>query len=142
MTYTKLPVIQVIQKSISFAWFSKGLNFSWTPKCGCMKPSFIQFKIRLFEMSMFRLNWLKRWENVYLNEFVPNSDHKIFKFKTIEKHFFISYFRNFQNIMHKYLKHTFIHFVHVMKKFFFQKVHVKSVSRTELQIVPDWSYHP
>ena len=76
MIYIKLPVIQVIQKSISFAWFSKDLGFSWTPKCDYAKLGFIQFKIRLFEMSMFRLNWLRRWENVYPNEFVPGNDHK------------------------------------------------------------------
>ena len=27
-------------------------------------------------------------------------------------------------------------------KVLFQKVHAKSVTRTELQIAPDWSYHP
>ena len=33
--------IQVIQKSISFAWFSKDLDFSWTSKCDYIKPGFI-----------------------------------------------------------------------------------------------------
>ena len=41
MTYTKLPIIQVIQKSISFAWFSKGLDFLWASKCDYVKPGFI-----------------------------------------------------------------------------------------------------
>ena len=109
------------QKCISFAWFSKGLGFSWTPKCDCAKPGFIQFKIRLFEMSMFWLNWLRRWENVYPNGFVPDNDHKFSSLRQFENHSFIPCFRNFQNIMYKCLKHKFIHFVHVRTKFFFKK---------------------
>ena len=36
------------------------------------------FKIRLFEISMFRLNWFRKWENIYPNRFFPDNDHKIF----------------------------------------------------------------
>ena len=77
------------------------------------------FKIRLFEMSMFWLNWLRRWESVYPNRFIPDNDHKFSSLRQFEKHFFIPCFRNIQNIMHKCLKHKFIHFVHVRTKFFF-----------------------
>ena len=77
------------------------------------------FKIRLFEMSMLWLNWLRRWESVYPNGFISEHDHEFSSLKQFEKHSFIPCFRNFQSIMHKYLKHKFIHFVHVRTKFFF-----------------------
>ena len=81
------------------------------------------FKIRLFEMSMFRLNWLRRWESVYPNGFVPNNDHKFSSLKQFANHslFHVSETFNFQNAMHKCWKHKFIHFVHVRTKFFFKK---------------------
>ena len=83
------------------------------------------FKIRLFEISMFRFNWLRRWGSVYPNGFIPDNDHKFSSLKQFEKHSFIPCFRNFQSIMHKCLKHKFIHFVHVRTEFFFKKVHMK-----------------
>ena len=89
---------------------------------------------------MFWLNWLRRWENVYLNGFVPDNDYKFSSLRQFEKHFFILCFRNFQNIMHKCLKHKSIHFVYIYSckdKVFFQKVHAKSVTIIELQITPD-----
>ena len=74
------------QKSISFAWFSKGLGFSWTPKCDYAKPGFIQFKISLSEISMFWLNWLRRWESVYPKGFIPNNDHKFSSLRQFTNH--------------------------------------------------------
>ena len=94
-------------------------------------------------MSMFRLNWLRKWENVYLNGFVPDNDHKFSSLRQFANHslFHVSKIFNFQNGKHKYWKHKFIYFIHVRTKFFFKST-CKSVTRTELQIVPDWSYHP
>ena len=85
------------------------------------------FKIRLLEMSMLWLNWLKRWENVYPNEFVPDTDHKFSSLRQLKSIclFHVSKIFNFQNTMHKCWKYKSIHFVHVRTKFFFKKVHVK-----------------
>ena len=83
------------------------------------------FKIRLFEMSMFRLNWLRRWESIYQNGFILNNDHKFLSFGQLKKHFFIPCFKNFQNIMHRCLKHKFIHFIHVRTNFFSQSTRKK-----------------
>ena len=85
------------------------------------------FKIRLFEMSMFWLNWLRKWEGVYSNGFVLDNDHKFSSLRQFANHslFHVSENFNFQNAMHKYWKHKSIHFIHVRTKFFFKKVHMK-----------------
>ena len=83
----------------------------------------VYFKIRLFEMSMFWLNWLRRWENIYLNGSVPDNDHKFSSLRQFANHslFHVSKIFNFQNAMHKRWKHKSIHFIHVRTKFFFKK---------------------
>ena len=136
MTYTKLLVIQVIQKSILFAWLSKGSNFSWTPKRCCVKPGFIQFKIRLFEMSMFLLNWLRRWKNVYPNGCVPDSDHKFSSLRQLKNIFLLHFFRNSQlsecnaQVFEIQVYSFHVH-VYVRTKFFFDQVHIKVELLTE-----------
>ena len=90
----------------------KRLGFFMNTKVWLCETKFY-FKIRLFEISMFQFNWLKKWESIYPNEFVPNNDHKFLNLRQFEKHFFIPCFKNFQNIMHKCLKHKSIHFVYI-----------------------------
>ena len=80
-----------------------------------VKPNFIQFKIKLFEMSIFWPNWLRRWENVYPDGYVPDDDHKSSSVRQFENHslFLVSKIFNFQNAMHKFLKHKSINFVYI-----------------------------
>ena len=64
---------------------------------------------------MFWLNWLGRWENVYPNGFIPDNDHKFSSLRQFANHslFHISKTFNFQNAMHKCLKHKSILFVYI-----------------------------
>ena len=99
----------------------KRLGFFMNTKVWLCEVRFY-FKIRLFEISMFRLNWLRKWKNIYPNGFVPEKWSQNFSsLKQFEKHSFIPSFRNFQSIMHKCLKHKFIYFMYVRTKFFFKK---------------------
>ena len=93
-------------------------------------------------MSMFQLNWLRKWESIYPNGFAPDNDHKFSSLIQFENHslFHVLKIFNFQNAMHKCWKYKSIHFVYIYSckdKVLFQKVHAKSVTRTELQITPD-----
>ena len=80
----------------------------------CVKPGFIQFKLRLFEMSMFRLNWLRRWESVYPNGCIPDSNHKFSSLRQLKNISLLHFSKIFriQNAMHKRLKHKSIHFMY------------------------------
>ena len=115
----------------------KRLGFSINIKMWLCEARFY-FKIRLFEMSMFWLNWLRRWESVYLNGFVPDNDHTFSSLRQLKSicSFHVSKIFNFQNAMHKCWKHKSIHFIHVRTKFFSKSTR-KSVTITELQIAPD-----
>ena len=84
------------------------------------------FKIRLFEISMFRLNWLRKWESIYPNGFAHDNDHKFSSLIQFENHslFHVSEISNFQNAMHKCWKHKSIHFMYIYSckdKVLFQK---------------------
>ena len=72
---------------------------------------------------MFWLNWLIMWENAYPNRFIPDNNHKFSSLKQLKPILYFTFQKtfNFQNAMHKYLKHNSIHFVHVRTKLFFKK---------------------
>ena len=88
---------------------------------------------------MFRLNWLRRWKNIYPNGFVPDNDHKFSNLRQFEKHFFIPCFRNFQfSECNTSVFETQVYSFHSCKnKVLFSKSTRKSVTITELQIAPD-----
>ena len=87
------------------------LGFSMNIKMWLCETRFY-FKIRLFEISMFRLNWLRRWESIYPNGFVPDNDHKFSSLRQFANHylFHVSENFNFQNVIHKCWKHKFYSF--------------------------------
>ena len=92
----------------------KRLGFFMNTKMWLCEARFY-FKIRLFEISMFRLNWFRKLENVYPNGFVPDNDHKFSSLRQFENHslFHVSEIFNFQNAMHKCWKHKSIHFIQI-----------------------------
>ena len=96
----------------------KRLEFFMNTKVWLYEVRFY-FKIRLFEISMFWLNWLRRWESVYPNRFIPNDDHKFSSLGQLKSicSFHVSEIFNFQNAMHKCWKDKSIHFIHVRTEF-------------------------
>ena len=82
---------------------------------------------------MFRFNWLKKWESVYPNGFVPNNDHKFSSLRQFEKHSFIPCFQkisdyNTQNFEAQVYSYTYS----CKDRVLFQKSTHESVTITEL----------
>ena len=65
--------------------FESFLDFSRTSKCDYVKPGFIS-KSDYLKYQCFGSNWLRKWESVYPNGFVPDNDHKFSILRQFENH--------------------------------------------------------
>ena len=110
------------------------MGFSWTPKCDCAKPGFIS-KSDYLKYQCFGSTGLEDGKVFIRTDLFPMM---ITNFQVLDNWKTFVHFM-FQRFL-KYNAQTFeaqVYLFHVCKsKVLFQKVHIKSVTRTELQIAP------